>query len=119
MNNNVKGILAVVGVGAIVAGILYMTKNKKRHYAKVIVKLAGSSNFADILTFEEPFLKAWSIALSKGEKTFSYQGKSYNTKGGRAVQLSRPANPAPNERKAPVKPTSGIDFSQSYNRISF
>lgn len=86
MNNNLKGILAVVGVAAIVVGILFLTKDKKRYYSKLIIRYGGSDSFADILTFDEPFLKAWSIALAKGEKTFDYQSKKYNTKGGKAVR---------------------------------
>lgn len=94
MNNNTKGIVAVLGAAAVVVGILLLTKNKKRHYAKVILKYEGSENFAGILEFDEAFLKAWSVALSKGEKTFNYQGKSYNTKGGKAVQATSGAVPA-------------------------
>lgn len=85
MNKTLKGILVVVGVGALVFGGLYMLKNRKRFYARNIVKLGGHSNMSTLMEFDEAYLKAWSIALNKGSEKFSYKGKTYFTKGGKAA----------------------------------
>lgn len=86
MSKNLKGILVVVGVGALVFGGLYMLKNRKRFYARSIVKDGGHASLSTILEFDEAFLKAWSVALNKGSEKFTYKEKMYFTKGGKAAQ---------------------------------
>lgn len=36
--------------------------------------------------FEDGYLGAWAKAVKAGASTFSYQGGTYNTKGGKAVK---------------------------------
>lgn len=81
-----KSTYIAIGVTIAVVGLAwYFYSHTKRYYATRITKLGGASNFATLLTFEEGYLKQWAKGLSKGKETFLYQGKSYNTQGGKIV----------------------------------
>lgn len=81
-----NGLIAVALIG--VAGYFafrYFTRTK-RAYINVLLKnnvTTGSS--VALMTFDEPFLRAWAKAAKKAEKTFDYSGKTYNTQGGKTV----------------------------------
>lgn len=52
----------------------------------MIIKVENLSarSYGQIVTFSQDFLKNWADASVSGAATFQYQGKTYNTKGGRA-----------------------------------
>jgi hypothetical protein len=41
-------------------------------------------SYGQIVTFSQNFLKNWADVSISNSATFQYQGKTYNTKGGRA-----------------------------------
>jgi uncharacterized protein YxeA len=86
MNKNTKGIVTVIAVIAIVGGGWYLTRNKNRQYARVIIEAGKASNYAVLITFDKSFLKAWSKAVRGNDTTFEYNGKNYNTQGGKVAQ---------------------------------
>lgn len=83
MNNNTKGIITVVGVGAIVLAVVLMTKDNKASYAMAIIKAGKASNYLSLITFDVEFLKEWSKAVKNGSETFVINGKTHNTQGGK------------------------------------
>lgn len=86
MNKTTKGILVVVGVAAAAFGVWYFLADKKKRYAKMIIKMNGASSYAKLLTFSEEYLKDWARAIHKGQETFESGGKTYNTMGGSTVK---------------------------------
>jgi len=83
---NKKGMLTVLGVAIVVAGAWYFYSHTKRFYAKQVVKLGGTSgSIVSLMAFDEGFIKAWAKGLSTGKESFAYQGKAYNTTGGKVV----------------------------------
>ena len=86
MNKNVKGLLVVVVMGAAVGAVYFLTHKDKRTYAKKILEYNGSSQpYAWLLTLDEGYLKAWAIALAKGQQQFTYNNQQYYTQGGKKV----------------------------------
>lgn len=85
MNKNTKGIITIVAVAAVVLAIWHYTHQNAKAYAKAIIKLGGSSNYAVLITFEEAFLKAWAKAITAGKSEFTYQSVKYNTQGGKKI----------------------------------
>ena len=85
MTKNVKGILTVVSVVAVVLTAYHFTHRNSKAYAKQIVKLGGSAGYVVLLTFDEAFLKEWAKALSDGKANFSYKNSLYNTQGGKKI----------------------------------
>jgi hypothetical protein len=62
---------------------LYFSKSSN---AKSIVKSGNyGSGVENLMDFDKPFLKAWSASAKKGQATFVHEGKTHNTKGGRAA----------------------------------
>ena len=80
---NKKGLFVILGVSAMVFAAWYMYSHTKRAYATTIVKLGGNSSFPSLMSFDEGYLKAWAKSLSKARDTFVYDGKVYNTQGGK------------------------------------
>ena len=84
MNSTIKGVitvLVVVGVGY--AAYNFLLRDKKAFYAKKIVEAGKHGNETTLKTFEEGYLKEWYKGVKNNQETFTYQGKSYNTNGGR------------------------------------
>jgi hypothetical protein len=82
MNNKTLLWVAILGGASYVA---YMLLFQKKMYAQTIVnsgKYSGGVN--SLLDFDKLFLKAWSKASKSGNATFIFNGKEYNTEGGRA-----------------------------------
>lgn len=73
------GILAFGGIGY--AAYRYFN-NTKKAYATIIVRGGASANFDKLLTFDKPYLKAWSMAVKSKQPTFMYNGLLMNTQGG-------------------------------------
>jgi hypothetical protein len=71
------GIYAIAGYG-----VYYYFFSKKR-YAQIIVN-SGSykSGIEPILSFDKPYLKAWSKAVKSSQPTFFFNRKEYSTQGG-------------------------------------
>lgn len=82
MNAHVKGMIATgIVIGTLVS--IYFLSQSKATLAKEIISRGGSSS-PTIVSFGKKFLSVWLNALKKNEAEFIYQGKVYNTKGGRA-----------------------------------
>lgn len=86
MNKNVKGLIAVLVVGTIGYFTYMKAYGNKHKFAKAIIKAGNFSDMASLHTFGEGYLKEWAKASKNGLPTFSYQGKTYNSKGGKATK---------------------------------
>lgn len=87
MTKNQKGILTIAAVIAIVAAGYHFFHRSAKQYAKTIIAYGGSNGtVAELINMmQEEFLKAWAKALVKGKPDFSYNGESYNAKGGTKI----------------------------------
>lgn len=86
MNKNVKGVLTVIGVVAVVLAVHHFTNRGKKAAAKQIIKLNGTtSSYASLLTMDEGYVKAWAKALTKGKEDFTYNNETYRTQGGTKI----------------------------------
>lgn len=82
-----------IGGAAIFAAIVFLGactyflyKDYKQMYGRTIIALnAFQGPFAELVSFDTLYLKAWSKALSAGKTTFDYSQKTYKTQGGKAV----------------------------------
>jgi len=83
MNKTLKGILAVTIVGGLVYLAYTQSKGNFGKYVLIITEKGNAENAQKLLTFDEKFLKEWAKASKKDFPTFEYQGKTYNTKGGK------------------------------------
>lgn len=73
-----------IGVYAVVAYGAYYMFFSKHAYAKTI-KNAGRYNgsLEDLKTFGANFLKPWAKAAKDNQPTFTFDGKQFNTQGGK------------------------------------
>ena len=85
MNKQTKGIVTVLAVAAVVAGAFVFFNRSKSALSKFISKKTGGP-YLVLLTFDEPFLKAWAKALRQNEQTFQYLGKVHVTLTGKVKQ---------------------------------
>ena len=76
-----------IGVYAVVAYGAYYMFFSKDAYAKAIIK-AGKykGSVDDLKSFGMNFLRPWSKAAKANQPTFFFEGKNYNTQGGKAVK---------------------------------
>jgi hypothetical protein len=85
-NQTRNGLIAVAVVvvgGALAWKFLLRTR---RAYVRTILKNNASTGSAiTLMSFDEGFLKQWAKAARKNDKTFAYQGKEYNTIGGKSI----------------------------------
>jgi hypothetical protein len=77
--------LLIVFSGAI-AIYLKHKKNSSENDIDIIINSGASSNRAGLQTFQSDFIKAWAIAVKANSPIFTFQGKAYNTTGGKAVK---------------------------------
>jgi hypothetical protein len=85
MNKNTKGIIAVLAVAAVTVVAVRLLFKSKRAYASVIIKAGKAQNYVMLLSFDENYLRAWAKAVKKGQDTFTVNGNSYNTTGGKKL----------------------------------
>jgi hypothetical protein len=86
MSKNGKTILTVIGVIAIAATIYHFSNQDRKTYARMIIKLNGTTgSYVWLLMLDEGYLRAWAKALSKGKVTFSYNNNDYNSSGGKKI----------------------------------
>lgn len=83
-DKNTKGIIVVVAVIAMAAGVYYLTHNKKIMYAKAIAKYTGSG-YGSYLTMDEEYLKERYKALRKKSPDFTYKDVKYSTETGKKI----------------------------------
>lgn len=82
-NNTLKWVLLYAAAGV---GVYYYLTHNKRHYAEVVLKLGGAGGgLKALLSYDSGYVKAWAKAIKAGNNTFSYNGKTFHTKGGKAV----------------------------------
>ena len=80
------GVWIALAIAVLGAATYFLFRNNKKRYAGIIVNMGASSQpLAWLITLDEGFLKAWVNGLNSGAVTFSYQGKNYNTSGGKAA----------------------------------
>jgi hypothetical protein len=77
-----KTIIWAIAIGGVGYGAYWYLRNTKKAYATAIVKGGASSGYETLLTFDKPYLKAWSMAVKSKQPTFNYNGLIYNTQGG-------------------------------------
>lgn len=76
--------LAVIGIGGVLAWKFLL--QTKRAFVRIITKKGAYKGSAiTLMTFDEGFLKEWAKAVRKDKPKFSYNGKEYNTQGGKAA----------------------------------
>lgn len=83
MSKTTKGIIAVVAVAAVAAGVYLLLNKGKRNYADVIIKSGMAANYPILITFDSDYLKEWASAIKRNQPQFEYNGKMYNTNGGK------------------------------------
>ena len=83
----VSSLIVLVGGYFIYNKFYKTTPRTKEESIKLIVSSNNSSNAENVLsTFEDNFIKEWANAVEKRNDMFKYNGKSYLTKGGRAIK---------------------------------
>lgn len=89
---HIHGGLFVIGILVLGTATYFLYRNNKKRYANMIIKANGTSGTLPwLMTLDEGFLKAWAKGLKAGTDTFPYNGKNYNTQGGKAVVVPAPA----------------------------
>jgi hypothetical protein len=86
MNKNVKGLIAVLIVGAIVFVVYKKFGNTKKNDASYIVSSGKHGNVEALMTFDKDYIKAWANAIRNKQETFTLKGVKYNTQGGKIVK---------------------------------
>lgn len=82
-----KSTLIWIGVYALVGYAAYSMFFSKKSFAKKIIDTGASTGTVEsLMNFEMGFLRAWAKSASGKENSFTYNGKSFYTKGGRAVK---------------------------------
>ena len=83
----VSGLIVLVGGYFIYNKFYKVTPKTKEESIGIIVTTKSHLNADNILsTFEDGYLIAWANAIEKGNKTFSYQGKTFDVVGGRRLK---------------------------------
>jgi hypothetical protein len=76
-----------IGVYALVGYYAYSYFFSKKASIKTIISTGSFAGDTSILEgFDSGFLRMWANAAKNAQPAFIYQGKIYNTKGGRAKQ---------------------------------
>jgi hypothetical protein len=81
--------VAILGVGGyfIYKNLLKKPVRTKQENIDIIVGANMSQNANNLLsTYDEGYLNAWANSIEKGESTFTYKYKKYNTKGGSSIK---------------------------------
>jgi hypothetical protein len=81
--------VAILGVGGyfIYKNLLQKPTRSKEENIEIIVNADMSKNANNLLsTYDLGYLNAWANAVEKGESTFTYKFKKYNTKGGSSIK---------------------------------
>jgi hypothetical protein len=81
--------VAILGVGGyfIYKNLLQKPTRSKQENIDIIVGASMSQNVGGLLsTYDEGFLNSWANAVEKGDITFTYKFKKYNTRGGTSVK---------------------------------
>lgn len=88
MNKNSKLVTGLVVVGGL-AAIYFLVLRPKLMSAEravnIIIKKGYAENRTVLKTLGEDYLKAWGKAALKGDDTFTYNGRTYLTQGGKAA----------------------------------
>lgn len=98
MNKNLKGAIVVIVVLGVGYAVYRITRPKSTKVSKsaMVAYLIQNNYFGStpdvLMTFGDDFVAAWYAAAKAMQSTFSYNGKSYNTGGGKAVQSSAPTS---------------------------
>ena len=83
----VSGLIVLVGGYFIYDKFYKVTPKTKEESIGIIVTTKSHLNADNILsTFEDGYLMAWANAIEKGNKTFSYQGKTFDVVGGKRLK---------------------------------
>lgn len=84
--------ILLLAIAAIAGGAYYIyskkdkePKTQKELASYIIENGCYAKTLEELLTFEEAFIIQWQRACAAKKPTFSYAGKIYNTKGGRAA----------------------------------
>lgn len=93
MKLKTKNVVPVIAIGVVI-WYLYSRRGKKAtaseptkaDYANTIISSGNFTSFAALMNFDEDFIKVWATAAKAGQPKFVYNGKTYNTKGGKAYQ---------------------------------
>lgn len=82
-----KKVVFYVGLYAVVAYGAYYMFFSKNAYAKTIKKQdASTGTLEQLKKYDMSFLRVWAKASKNNIPTFDFEGKTYNTKGGKAIK---------------------------------
>lgn len=85
-DKTIKIAIALILVSGACVVYLRMQKNKSGTDVDTIISSGASANKIILQTLQPEYLKAWSDAIKANILTFTFNGKKYNTKGGKAVK---------------------------------
>lgn len=86
MTSNQKGFVVVaisLGLGYFVYLKQFPPKRNQIHY--LMKGNFSEGTIAQLMSFDNAFIKAWFLAAKDAKNTFTVDGKTYNTKGGTAT----------------------------------
>jgi len=85
MNKNV--LTSVLVIGGLAAVYFFLVKpkklNKNQAIDLIIQKGYFTSGRSNLESFDDAYVLAWAKAAKKGDEVFIYEGKTYNTQGGK------------------------------------
>lgn len=80
-----KQTLVWIGVYVVVGYFAYSYFYSKKYSIKTIISTGNFNAAPSVLEgFGDKFLKTWASAAKKGQPAFVFEGKVYNTNGGKA-----------------------------------
>lgn len=83
----VSGLIVLIGGYFIYDKFYKVTPKTKEESIAIIVATKSHLNANNILdTFEDGYLMSWANAIEKGNKTFNYQGKTFDVNGGKRLK---------------------------------
>lgn len=80
----------IAGLVILAVGAYFIYKRVKVNTstgdAELIFASGNSNNKTVLLSFQPEYVSAWASAVKAGSPTFMFQGKKYNTQGGKAIK---------------------------------
>jgi hypothetical protein len=85
-DNTIKIAGLLILLSGAIAVYLKLKKNNTESDIDTIINSENASSKSGLQVLQPEFIKAWALAVKQNLPTFTFNGKTYNTNGGKAVK---------------------------------